>query len=315
MSEQSQDRYLHTIIPSVLERNVGSESDGYRLDERLGEAPYTDDHLIYRGVGTATGTSIVAKLYGPRDHRFLRERDIRKKLPRHRHVLSTHELVETEGCRAIVTPFEDAHTLLTIIKDSPLSVDQAITLARILEPTLGWMHGYGVLHRDLKPGNVLVPLQGGLGRAKLFDFDIGHVRPHRDQEGEILGSLMYMCPEVLRGNMQAEGIDSYGLGITEFEAITGRMPYDGHAINSIMHAILRDPVPDPREFRPNIPPAVAEVVKQGIAKDPQDRIPKGQYHARLLAASRARLRPRRKIWGGISIPLPQKLAGFANAYS
>ena len=140
-------------------------------------------------------------------------------------------------------------------------------IADLLE-ALDYSHARGVVHRDVKPGNVLV---SGMGTAKISDFGIARIeRSHLTQEGEVLGTPYYMAPEQFDGALADERTDIYAAGVIVYEVLCGRRPFTGQGGN-LMRQILDSPPPPASTFEPKLPVSIDMALSRALAKKPQNR--------------------------------------------
>ena len=140
-------------------------------------------------------------------------------------------------------------------------------LEQLLE-ALDYSHARGVVHRDMKPGNVLI---SDMGVAKISDFGIARVElSHLTQAGEVLGTPYYMAPEQYEGRDIDERTDIYAAGVIVYEVLCGRRPYDGQG-GSLLRQILQDPPPPVSTFEPRLPVTIDMVLARALAKKPENR--------------------------------------------
>jgi serine/threonine protein kinase len=163
---------------------------------------------------------------------------------------------------------------------------EARAAAAVSSPGVAGVYAHGLVHRDVKPGNVLI---GPGGRAKVTDFGIAKAAASATltRTGMVLGSANYVAPEQARGDDVGPAADQYSLGCVLFEAVTGRTPYDGATAVAIATQHVSAPVPDPRQDRPDLPVPAATLIRRALAKDPSARFPSATAMADALAAARA----------------------------
>lgn len=184
-----------------------------------------------------------------------------------------------DGSFYYVMEYLEGPTLDRLVRDrGPLAPGRAVFLVRQLCGALAEAHAAGMVHRDLKPNNVIVAALGGQRDvAKLLDF--GLVQDHTDapddaritRAGTVLGTPAYMCPEQAAGERVDRRGDVYSLGALAFFALTGRPPFEGATAAKLMSAHLTQPAPDARAVRPDVPADLAAVLARCLAKDPGAR--------------------------------------------
>lgn len=160
-----------------------------------------------------------------------------------------------------------------------------------LARALSYAHAQGVLHRDLKPVNVLVDL--GRDELKLIDFGIARHDddPHRTRTGTWVGTPAYMAPELLAGAPADTLTDQYALGVLLFEMLASRRPFDAPNLGELLRQVAQDPPPDLRDLRPDIEPELAAAVARTLSKDPSARWPDANSLAQTLAYCAGRIGP------------------------
>ncbi len=143
---------------------------------------------------------------------------------------------------------------------------------RQIADALAAVHAAGIVHRDVKPENVLVA-DGAPPRVKLLDF--GHSKDEDDRDlttsGTVVGTALYMAPENASGGAPAPSADLYALGCVLFQALVGRPPFHGNNVVDVLMAHVRTPAPDPREFDPRVPAPLAQLCLALMRKAPADR--------------------------------------------
>mgnify|MGYP001308267224 FL=1 len=177
------------------------------------------------------------------------------------------------------TPFlvmryiSDGKTLKSLLV-RPISYQKAIQILLPIAHALETAHQRGVIHRDVKPSNILItedgtPLLSDFGIAKILADDLNG--EGLTTSGAAIGTPEYMAPEQWEGKPVDERVDVYSLGVVLYEMITGRPPYKADTVPATMVQILRDPLPRPQKWIPDLPEQVEHVLFKALAKDPQDR--------------------------------------------
>jgi serine/threonine protein kinase/tetratricopeptide (TPR) repeat protein len=182
---------------------------------------------------------------------------------------------ESEGDHDfLVMEFVPGGTLESRLREGPLAFAQIVPLGITAADALEHAHRHGVLHRDLKPGNVALTLEG---RPKILDFGIARlvsgdaVTGRLTQAGTIMGSLAYMAPEQLMGEHEDPRTDVYALGVILFELATGQRPFPQERPQALMFAIVNTPAPSVRTFRPEATIDFGRLVASCLEKDPRRR--------------------------------------------
>jgi serine/threonine protein kinase/tetratricopeptide (TPR) repeat protein len=211
----------------------------------------------------------------------------------HPHILTVHEAGEFEGRPYLVTEFVDGGTLGKWIHDAKPDWRQSIELLIGIADGLACAHDAGILHRDIKPDNILVTKTG---YAKLADFGLAKfVRPARDDQtgaltagrtrpGTIMGTIAYMSPEqALAGSLDARS-DIFSFGVMLFEMLSGRRPFEGSTDLETLQAIIHTPAPSLAELCPDVPAGLCAAVARMLEKESAKRY---QSAREMLAALRS----------------------------
>jgi serine/threonine-protein kinase len=196
-----------------------------------------------------------------------------------------------DGAFYYVMEYLDGPTLDRLVRAAgPLDPGRVVHLLRQVCGALAEAHAAGLVHRDLKPGNVIVAVLGGQRDvAKLLDFglvqDLGAVAAddRLTQAGVVLGTPSFMSPEQAAGRPVDPRGDLYGLGAVAFFALTGRPPFTGKTVGELLSAHLTQPPPEVADFRPDVPADLTGVVARCLAKDPADRHASADELERALA--------------------------------
>jgi serine/threonine-protein kinase len=182
--------------------------------------------------------------------------------------------------------------------------EHAFAIAEQVASALSAAHGHGVVHRDVKPANILIDRSG---RVKVTDFGIARAARATTltRPGMVLGSANYVAPEQAQGNPVGPAADLYSLGCVLFESVVGRTPYQGRSAVAIATQHVSSPVPDPREQVPELPGQAAELIMRSLGKLPGDRFPSAASMATALADTRMGREPGAPGEAlTISLPLP-----------
>ena len=173
-------------------------------------------------------------------------------------------------------------------RSGALPPERALGIVGAIGNALDHAHACGLLHRDVKPANILLAtMPGGGERVMLTDFGIGRdmtASSALTQDGEVVASFAYASPEQVSGAAIDARADVYSLGAVLFELLTGRRAVDADSLPALLYAVVHAPPPDVRDVRPDLPPAISGVLARALAKDPADRF--GSC-AELVAAARA----------------------------
>ena len=173
--------------------------------------------------------------------------------------------------------------LAAMIAAGPVDPVEASRIARLAQ-ALDTAHARGIVHRDIKPTNVLLTKAG---RVKVADFGIARAfsEAQLTMPGTTLGSVHYFSPEQARGESVTTASDVYSAGLVLFEMLTGVRPWEGDSAASVALARLSGPIPDPATVRPSVPPDLASITRKALALDPNDRWPSASAMADALEAT------------------------------
>ncbi len=278
---------LHDRLQSAL-------GASYTLERELGRGGMAtvylaDDVKHHRQVAIKVLRAELGSLLGP--DRFLREVGIAARL-NHPHILPLYDSGDADGLLFYVMPYIKGESLrLKLEREKQLSVEEALAITRQVASALGHAHAQGVIHRDVKPENILLYE----GEAMVADFGIalavGAAEDARLTEtGLVMGTPEYMSPEqaMSEGTLDAR-TDVYSLGCVLYEMLAGEPPYTGPNARALLAKRLLDPVPAVRRLRAAVPPGVEQALMQALAKEPADRfVSAGAFAEALSAPARAR---------------------------
>jgi serine/threonine-protein kinase len=233
--------------------------------------------VVYLAIDRTTGRAVALKVLRADvgvdpvyRARFRREGHLLSQL-RHEHIIPIHGMGEVDGELYIATRLVSS-TLRSRILSGGLSLDEAMKVLASVASALDAAHTIGVVHRDVKPANVL--LDPG---PQVFLADFGLARDPDGTAltapGQVLGTIDYMAPELLDGERVGPATDIYGLACLAYETLTGTVPYLRDTDAATMYAHIVEPPPSVCDRRADLPRALDAVLAAGMAKDPDDRPP------------------------------------------
>lgn len=266
----------------------------YRAMKRLGSGGMAE---VWCAEDEVLGRRVALKLLGTRfaedpefRERFRREAQAAAGLA-HPNIVSIFDRAEWEGTPYIAMELVDGKTLKELVRErGPLPPEIAVGLTEQILGALAYAHRRGIVHRDIKPQNVILDPEG---QAKVADFGIARAgHSQMTQTGAIVGTVQYLSPEQANGHPVDRRSDLYSAGIVLYELLTGHVPFDGEAPVSIaLKHVNERPVP-PGQLRPGITPALEAVVLRALEKDPNLRFQSAEeFIAALEQARRAPTRP------------------------
>jgi beta-lactam-binding protein with PASTA domain/predicted Ser/Thr protein kinase len=252
----------------------GQPFDGrYRVLGRLGVGGMATVYLAEdSSLGRKVALKVMAERYaedGEFVERFRREAQAAARL-NHPNIIAVYDRGEADGRPYIAMEYLQGRTLKQIIqKEGPLPPERAVAIAMQILAGLRYAHEHGVVHRDVKPHNVLV---GDDGRIKVTDFGIAHAGdPQMTEVGSIVGTAQYLSPEQARGRSVGPQTDIYSLGVVLYEMLAGRVPFEGDSSVAIAMQHVSDEPPPLRSLAPDVPETLALVVAHAMLKDPAQR--------------------------------------------
>ncbi len=257
---------------------IGKTIGAYQVVEKLGEGGMAE---VYKAYQPSLERHVALKFIRPElagkegfRPRFEQEAKLLARL-NHPHIIHIYDFGEAEGRLYLVMEYVPGGTL----KDHAARLAEPEALARLLDALsagLDYAHGQGIIHRDIKPGNLMFtaderPVFNDFGLAKL----VGTVSD-KSEAGDTSGTPDYMAPEQVTGDPARVGAasDIYALGVVMFELLTGRVPFTGNNAYEVMFKHVQEEAPSPRAFRPDLPEAIEPVLAKALAKDPDERYAK-----------------------------------------
>ena len=263
-------------------------ADRYRIERELGAGGMAtvwlaEDLRHRRKVAVKVLRPELADVLGP--ERFLREIEIAANL-RHPHILPLYDSGNAGGFLFYVMPLIEGESLAAVIRrEKQLPIDDALRYAREVADALSYAHAHGVVHRDIKPDNIMIES----GHAVVADFGIAKAVASAGDvtaltgTGMSVGTPAYMSPEQASGDPDIDGrSDLYSLGCVLYEMLAGQPPFSGATIDILVRQHIMTAPPPVTQFRPAVPPAVADALARALSKAPADRFnPVGQFASAL----------------------------------
>jgi ABC-type transport system substrate-binding protein/predicted Ser/Thr protein kinase len=303
---------LKSMQPEV---RAGSVIAGFRVESLLGRGAVG---TVYLAEQTGTGHRVALKLLAPelaRDERFrrrfLRETELAATLS-HPHVVRTAGSGEEGGDLYLAMDYVDGADLRELLRrEGRLEPERAVSLVEQVAAALDAAHTAGLVHRDVKPGNILVAPDADRDHAYVCDFGLArHVSSVSSLTGErgFVGTIDYVPPEQIEGGTIDGRADVYSLGCVLYECLAGARPFDRESELSVVFAHLNEPPPRLSDVRPDLPEAFDAVFATALAKSPDERYSTcGELAAAAKAALRGktfvrrRVRRRRLLLGGVAM--------------
>lgn len=261
---------------------------GYELKEEIGAGAYG---VIHRAVQPAIGREVAVKIIHPRyanDPTFIRRFEMEAQTIarlEHPHIVPLYDYWREPGGAYLVMRLLRGGNLLTRLQSGPWSPTQTRAFLDQIAAALHIAHQQGIVHRDIKPGNILFD-EGD--NAYLADFgiakDLAQERPLTNP-GDIVGTLDYISPEQLQAGEVTPQSDIYSLGAVLYEMLTGEKPFANQPLVTVIQSHLSAPFPLVSASQPGLPAAIDEVIQRATAKRPQDRFPSALALAEMFAGA------------------------------
>jgi tRNA A-37 threonylcarbamoyl transferase component Bud32/streptogramin lyase len=265
-------------VASELHLSTGDEIAGYTLESLLGRGGMGE---VFRAVDRHLARAVALKVLAPElvddqasRERILRESQLAASID-HPNVIPVYSAGEADGHVYIAMRLVEGSDLRSVLRrDSRLDPARAIALATQVAAALDAAHARGLVHRDVKPSNVLIDEQQEREHCYLADFGIttrASDRPSVDVSQRLMGTLAYVAPEQVRGDPVDGRADVYSLGCLLYECLTGEVPFVRDSDIALVFAHLEEPPPQPSEHVPELPAELDAVIAKALAKRPDDR--------------------------------------------
>jgi serine/threonine protein kinase len=254
---------------------AGENVGPYRIIEQLGQGGMAS---VFKAYHPALDRFVAIKVLHPAFKeepnflsRFQREARVVAKLE-HANIVPVYDFAEHEGQPYLVMKFIEGQTLKARLNQGPLSKEEALDIVEAVGNALTYAHRRGVLHRDVKPSNVLISPDG---KIYLADFGLARMAEAGAStlsKDVMMGTPQYVSPEQAKGNIELhEGTDVYSFGVVLYELVVGRVPFNADTPFSIIHDHIYTPLPLPSKVNPQVPEVIERVLLKSLAKDPDDR--------------------------------------------
>jgi eukaryotic-like serine/threonine-protein kinase len=253
---------------------IGTTVSHYKILEQLGSGGMG---VVYKAHDTRLDRAVALKFLPPHltqdlhsKHRFAQEAKDASAL-QHNNICTVHDIDETaDGNMFIVMDCYDGESLKDLIARGPMEVERVVDIAHQVAQGLQKAHEKGIVHRDIKPGNIIITRDGV---AKVVDFGLAKLTDQSrvTQTGSVVGTPLYMSPEQVRGEKVDSRTDLWSLGAVMYEMLTGRAPFTAEHYQALMYCILNTEPPAPSSLRHDIPVGLEAVILTLLKKNPVDR--------------------------------------------
>ncbi len=264
---------------------IGQRISHYEITECVSEGEMA---TVYKAEDLSADRTVAIKMVKPSHHdpklvtkRFLREAESIAQID-HPNVVTLYEVVQKGDLNFLVMQFVRGSSLGKLMARREVSVTDAVRIACEVAAGLGAAHKLGVVHRDVKPDNIMIDEHGG---AKVVDFGVARMvdRSHSSPpKRRLIGTLLYMAPEQLRGKDVGVRVDVYALGVVLFEMLTGRLPFESEEETALFYQIMNVDPPAASGIVPGIPKGVDNIIGKAMAKNPARRYRSGDHMLRGL---------------------------------
>src|SRR5712691_11555750 len=300
----------------TLDRRIGTELGGYRIVEQLGRGGTS---VVYRAEHVRLGRPAALKLLTPAlgeadfRERFLRESKLAASLD-HPSIVPVYDAGEADGLLYIAMACVEGSDLKTLLlHEGRLPLRRTVRIVGQIASALDAAHARGLVHRDVKPGNILV---GGDDRAYLSDFGVVKVLASNGttRTGSFVGTIEYSAPEQIEGRDVDGRADVYALACVLYECLTGTPPFHRPSDVAVLNAHLHAPPPKLVRSAPELPAALEPVIAKALSKSPLDRYATcGEFLAAARAAAAERRVDRSRLAVSLTLLVLAVVAGAATA--
>jgi serine/threonine protein kinase len=252
---------------------IGKQIGPYIIQEKLGEGGMG---VVYKGIHKDIEQTVAIKVLYPQyakdenfRERFKREAKVQAKLHHPNVVNILNYLEDEDGNMYIVMEYVGGGSLEDKMRTGKISLSDSVSVIIQVLNALSYMHSNGIIHRDIKPSNIMF----ADSIVKVSDFGIA--KPMSDKgltkTGAIVGTVWYMAPEIIKGEIPTPASDLYAVGVILYQLLTGRTPFYGKTDFEVMKSHLEKEPQPPETLNPNLPPGTWDLVKKALAKNPKER--------------------------------------------
>ena len=294
----------------------------YRVVDFLGEGGMGQ---VYRAVHTRIGRTVAIKILTPTTEsvivqRFLNEARIQASL-RHPGVAALYDFIEDHGRSVIIMEYVDGETVQEITsREGAWSTERALPVLRSCAGTLAYVHSQGVVHRDLKSGNLKIT---SAGETKLLDFGIAtaQMASRLTTAGFVIGTFQSLSPEQVRGGAATAASDIWAFGVLAYEMLMASLPFEGATQMELFSKIMKASFTPPTVLKPGIPADIELVIARCLRKNPSDRyasmemliVDLDKAAARISASHRPKPAIRRRAFAAMAAAILVLLIGIISA--
>jgi predicted Ser/Thr protein kinase/negative regulator of sigma E activity len=288
-----------------MEDLTGRQLGKYQVVAPLGEGGMAAVYKAYQpGMDRYVALKILPRHFASDPEfvgRFEQEAKVIARL-QHLHILPVHDFGEDDGYTYIVMPYVERGTLAGQLKGQPLPLEQIERVISQVGDALHYAHSRGLVHRDVKPSNILIDEQGN---CLLTDFGVAKIVEGTSkftQTGAIIGTPEYMSSEQILGKTLDGRSDIYSLGVVLYEIATGRPPYRAETPPAVFVKHLHDPLPPPHLFNPDLPEALEKVILKSLAREPEERYATAADMVRALKAALSPKARKERVLEEVHVP-------------
>jgi eukaryotic-like serine/threonine-protein kinase len=293
LDERLQQRRADSTAPSSAASQStlgpGSMLGNYLIVSQIGEGGMG---VVYKAMDTVLDRTVALKILPPHllqnpdfMHRFRTEAYAQARL-HHPNIVTLYSMLEIPAGFVLVMEYVEGRTLQERIhSEGPLAPDVALSIFEQALRGVTYAHHMGIVHRDLKPDNIFITHKH---EVKIMDFGVAKILDNKEptRSRSMVGTLLYISPEQINGRDADARSDIYTIGISLFEAVTGRLPFERRTDYGLMHAHILEVPPRPRQLKRDLPKALEKLILTAIEKEPGNRFQSAsEFHEAILRQS------------------------------